>query len=264
MTFPGLAPGVVVGYQIRRASNDTVVQGRTITGVAERPAGLGNYVVIGASPAEQGTYLVIVDWNDGNLDPAHTAIQELIVVSSVAVESSGLGLVADAAKAHLAQTFDRLADDDHYGSAFIARAVAVVKRRVMLNPPTVGDENMLDELVIDYLGKLVALELMPAAVDYWAVQYQSESTGNDPTETASYPDRLKALEMLENELLKQVRRDEAMIVPLINGQRLRAASDGPSIDEDDDFRVTDDPRSHPPVHTIQRGHRRWPSGVHIG
>lgn len=262
----GLPSGLtgVVGVHVERASNGTVVLARTTIGVVERPVGSGNYVATFVAPVEGDTYLVV-----GDDDPAAPTVQrvvELRVSATVSVDPSGLGPIADAAKSHLGGTFDGLVESDHYGASFVLGRVSVVKRRMMIDPPATADEGLLDELVIDYLGKLVVIELMPAAIDYWAHQYQSESIGNDPVELATYPDRLKAMEAIQELMITQTRRDEALVMEILAaGARLRKAdSSGPSISEVDDCRVTADPSDFPTYHEMQYGHRRRPTGMQIG
>jgi hypothetical protein len=112
-------------------------------------------------------------------------------------------------------------------------------------------------LVIDYFGKLVALELMPAAYDYIAGLVQSTSTGDSPTEVVSYPPRIDAMEKVQETLLQQTRRDEATVLPMISAPRLPSTDNGPAIDEMSDMRVTDDPRDFPPISTYPVPVRRF-------
>lgn len=244
--FTGLQSGLSVGFQILKASTGSVQQARTIVGVVERPAGSGTYVVTGVAPSERGVYLIVIDWDNGNITANTSRSDKLEVSTTLAVTSSGLGPIADAAKSHMGETFDALAESEHYGTDFITRKIAVVKQRFMENPPSTADEEDLHELVIDYLGKLVALELMAPAIDYWKSRPTTVSTGNDPTETTSYTDPIKALEAIKETLLVQTRQEEATALSLTTTPRLRSTDDGPAIDElEDGLHVTADPRTFP-------------------
>jgi hypothetical protein len=244
-----------LGVQIRKLETDTVVMGRRTDVITERPAGTGNYVALLTAPVEVGRYQVVWDTTNGVLDPDHTAVETLEVTTTLPISPSGLGVIADAAKSHMGETFDALVSSTHYGAQYITGRVEVVKRRVMTDPPVQADEDTLDTLVIDYLGKLVALELMPAAFDYWGRQVQAETIGNDPAEMTTYPDRIKVMEAVQQTLLVQTRADEIIVLPLINKPRLRSNDDGPAIDEDPDTfaHVTEDPNSFPPARTYPFG-----------
>lgn len=238
--------GTPIGVQIRRASNGTVVSGRTTSGIVEEPVASGTYEVTGTAPAELGEYLVLVDWNAGVIESDTSEARELTVAVSIPLVISEFGLVADATKSHMGETFDGLVSSEHYGSGYVMRKIDVIKQRVLNSPPDVEDEDTLHKLVIDYLGKLAAIDLMPAAIDYWARQAQTDSTGSDPTETVSYPDRLEAMKQLQEELLRQTRRDEIVVTPLLEDPRTRdAVLVGPAIDEVDDCKVTAEPRFFP-------------------
>jgi hypothetical protein len=51
---------------------------------------------------------------------------------------------------------------------------------------------------------------------------------------------------VQESLLAQTRRDQLIVIPMLNSPRLnRSADSGPAIDEADDFKVTDDPRHFP-------------------
>lgn len=242
----------VLGVQIR-SLEDQVVRIRRTTGISEQPPGSGNYVTELVAPVEFGDYQVIWDKNNGVLTPGDTAIEELKVTATIPVEASGLGPVADGAWAHLGEHFVRLRSSANYGVAFIAQQAETIKRRVMTAPPAVADEHNLDPLVIDYLGKLLALALIPPAMAYWASQPQSQSTGDKPAESVSYPDRIRGLQAIQESLLVSSRRDEAIVMPLLEAPRTRAAAmAGPAIDEMDDCRVTTDPRDFPPYDRYPR------------
>lgn len=235
-----------LGVQIRELITNTIVRARSIDNIREQPPGTGNYVADLTAPVEFGDYQIVWDKNGGVLTPQDTAIEELRVTATIPVAASGLGPVADAAWSHLGEHFLKLRNSDSYGTAFLSIKSETVKRRVMTVPPAVADEHNLDPLVIDYLGKLLALELIPPLYAFYANVPQTKSTGDRPTEITSYPDRIRGLEKVQEALLISSRRDEALVLPLIETPRLReSVTAGPAIDELTDDRVTDDPRAFP-------------------
>lgn len=243
----GIPTGQAVGYQVIKAASGTVAIGRTTTGVIERPSGSGNYVITFVAPVEGDLYLIVLDWSAGVLAPETSRVVELQVIAAVSTSPSGLGAVADYVKVAIGgENFKALHDSVDYGDAFIARAIAVVKARTFLVPPVTIDEAGLSVIVVSYLGKLAALELMSALRSYWNLQYQSQSLGDDPVEVITYPNRQSMLDELAKDLLAKVHAEQQLALSLVDGPRLRSAGTGPAIDEEDDMgRVTDDPRCFP-------------------
>lgn len=244
----GLPTGVSVGYQVVKAATSAVAIGRTTAGVVERPAGSGNYVATFTVPVEVDLYLIVLDWSGGVLAPATTKVEELQVTSLQPAET-GLGAIADSIKVYLGgETFDGIASDSHAGEGTIALAVEAIKARIFTNPPNTAAEELLPRIVLSYLGKVGALELLPSARVFWNSQAQIESIGRsvDSLEITTYPSRQAMLDGLAQDLLAAIRRDWPAVIPFIATPLLRLAEDGPSIDEDDDSRfVTRDPRVFP-------------------
>jgi hypothetical protein len=243
MSFSGIPSGAAVGYQVIKAGSGVVSIGRTELGVIEMPTGSGNYMITFAAPPEGDLYLVVVDWTAGVLAPETTKTDLLQVSTQAQIGDTGLGPVADYVKMRLGgETWKGLTQSAEYGEPFVVQAIELVKRRVMKTPPAAADEGTLDVLVLDYLGILAALELVPAARDYWMNQLVSESTGDDPTEITTYTDRAKLIDDLRDDLVRRLPQAQALAVPLLNDPRLGDATLGPDIDEDDDDRATFDPR----------------------
>jgi len=254
----GIPTGQVVGVQVQKAASSTIAIGRFTNGVVERPAGTGNYVATFVTPAEPDLYLIVLDWNNGVLIPTKSIVEELQVSALVAIEETGLGAVADYVRLYLGgETFQGLLDSTKFGSSRVGLAIETVKARVMSSPPATIDEDVLPGVVLSYLAKLAALELMPAARDYWTSIPQSQSTGDDPAESVTYASREQMLDDLASDLLRQIRADEALALSLIVGPILPNTSSGPSIDECDDdldHHVTRDPRHFPREHSFPYHH----------
>lgn len=254
VTASGLPSGDDVGYQVVKAATGAVAIARTDVGVVERPSGSGNYVVVLVAPAEGDLYLVVLDWSGGVLAPETSRVIDLNVSSVPAPGSSGLGLVADYAKMHLGgETWRGLIDSDDYGPSFIEIAIGAVERRVLINPPTSpSDEAALDPRVIDYLGLLAALQLVPAARDYWGSTAISVATGVDGSESVTYANRATLINQLRDDLMAALPAAQIAALPFLDTPNLVQAT-LPAIDEEHDRKVTADPRRFPTE-------RRFPFG----
>lgn len=244
----GLPSGVAVGFQVIRAANGTVAVAWTNTGVIERPLGSGNYVITFVAPVEGDLYLVVIDWNNGVLTPETTRVVDLKVTSEVLPGTTGLGAVADYVHMLLGgETWKGLTvPTGNYGEGFVVQAIELVKEQIFQDPPAMANEHLLPKRVLHYVAICAALQLIPAAIDFWGSQITSKSVGNDPTEVVTYVNRANLMKDLRDELMRQRVAAQAAALPLIDLPILRDASDGPAIDEDDDMhRATADPRDFP-------------------
>lgn len=251
VTQSGIPTGRSVGITVQKAANDTIAIGRSTTTVVERPAGSGNYVGTFVAPVEPDLYLIILDWNSGHPTPTTSIVEELQITSAADLVDTGLGEIADRLKVAIgSQSFMALLNDPTFGSAGISLAIETVKARVMQSPPSTANEATLPSVVLSYLAKLSGLELMSAIRGYWASQPQSVASGNDPTETVNFPNRLEVLRALEADLLRQVYDEQGLAISLLPDPILSPMT-GPAIDECDDMHhVTRDPRRFPREHTF--------------
>lgn len=247
LTAAGLPTGVPVGFQVLKAVAGTIAIGRTTTGVFERPAGSGIYVITFVAPAEGDLYLVVMDWTGGVLAPETTRVEDLQVSAQVVSGSSGMGAVADYVRMNLGgETFKGLRNSPDYGAGEITRAIEVVKARVMKTPVATLDEATLPVLVIDYLAILASLELVTAARDFWGSVANQISTGAEQTEIVTYANRAGLVKELRDDLMRRLHEAQRLALPLIANPVLPASVDGPDIDEVEDMRrTTADPRSFP-------------------
>lgn len=242
----GIPTGQTVGYQVMKAASGSISIARTTVGVVERPAGSGNYIATFVAPPEPDLYLIVIDWNNGVINTSTSKVEELLVTSTVAQDETGLGPVADYTKTFLGgETFQMLLDSVNYGPGYISTAIGIVKARVSTVTIDLAGESLLPIIVLSYLGKLSALQLIPAAIDIWATQAQSKSMGNDPAEIVTYASRDAMLRMLQENLLRLARADEALALALLPEARLLSTESGPAIDEEELAKVTSDPRRFP-------------------
>jgi hypothetical protein len=122
------------------------------------------------------------------------------------------GAFYEYAKSYLPVTWKHL--EEEQGDDTLQNRVEIIKLRVFGQEIAVEDEADYDIRVQDYIGKLVALSVIPSAIDYWMNQHQSLSaTGTN--ENVSYPDRIEALEKLREKLAAEVAADQEIIEAII-------------------------------------------------
>lgn len=263
VTIPDLPVGQSVGFQLRKAATDSVSIARTTAGVVERPTGLGNYVINFVTPAEGDIYLLVADWSNGVLAPETSKVIEIKVTTEVIPGSSGMGAIADYVQMHLGgESWDGLKSSARYGEPFIQLAIDAVKRRVSTTAISTVDEASLDPIVQEYIGILAGLELTTALRDYWANQIISQSVGDSPAELVTYPNRAALVDDLRDDLMRKRGEIQPLALSLLTTPRLRTA-EGPDIDEDDDCRVTADPRSFPREENFPYNQPPLTTGVRI-
>ena len=186
-------------------------------------------------------------------EPDKTIGEEIYVEADPISSAPLMASVADYVRMYLgAQTWDLLTGVEQqvsYGAGTVTLAIETVKRRVMTNPPITPLESTLNPLVLDYLGILSALQLIPAAKDAWGSKIISSSVGHDPSEIKTYTDRAKLIEAIQDDLLRRLPAIQAIAAPHIDTPTPTANRSQPATDELYDERVTVDPRTFPPAST---------------
>lgn len=183
-------------------------------------------------------------------NPDRTAGAEIYVIADQVSSAPLMSSVADYARMYLGgQTWKLLIESEGFGATYVTLAIETVKRRTMSSPPTTPLEHTLNPLVLDYLGILTALQLMPAAKDAWGSKIISRSVGNDPAEITTFTDRSKLIDGIQSDLLRRLGAIQALalehVVDPVTGPRSQMATD-----EIYDRHVTHDPRSFPPASTF--------------
>jgi hypothetical protein len=133
------------------------------------------------------------------------------------------GAIADATRAVLPLTWDMLSQEAAFGDALLRSVIDTKKEEVLGDPGNPAAEDTLPLIVIRYLAKLVALELINPGMDAWRGKPVSvTTTGTSEVETFSDP--IQALQQLRKDLLEQTRNEWGLVSPLISFRRL---SNGP-------------------------------------
>jgi hypothetical protein len=149
----------------------------------------------------------------------------------VAVE----GAIADRVRGILPVTWDALIADRRYGDALLRNSIDTVKETVFGVVVLPQLEAAYPLIVIDYVAKLCAIELITPAIDYWMdepYQISQSGSGNEVTTSSEKADRLR---QLREDLLRQTRALEPIVGPLIGFRRTALKSRPRSSTIDDPF-----------------------------
>lgn len=139
------------------------------------------------------------------------------------------GKIAASAQGEMPLTWKALAKaESGYGEGFITTRVELIKTRLFGQVIVSAVEDALDRRVIDYAGKLVALELINAGVDYWGKQPLTiGATGRN--ENKGYKDRSADLLRLRENLLMQTRLLFPDIAVLLPGRQVNTVASHPRV-----------------------------------
>lgn len=166
------------------------------------------------------------------------------------------GVVVDGLAEFMPITFSALRRDGRFGDRFLQKHADYVKRVVMGVVVSADAEQSYDPLLVEYLSKRTAQRLIAPAKDYWARQHRTVQT-QGPSEMASYPDMLKALDdlayRLRCELVDDWRQLQFLVpgLPQLRVEPMPASSVGDGIDSG--YRTPDPQRTRRP----SLGGPRW-------
>jgi hypothetical protein len=153
------------------------------------------------------------------------------------------GAIADRARGVLPIAWDALSRDVRFGDGSIQAVIDLTKERVLGTGLATGAEGTLPLIVVDYLAKLVALELISPAIDYFMNEPLSESaTGTNENHT--FTERANELRLLRAALLDETRRLKPDVDPLI-GYRPTSNSPRPALNTINDEFLTPSPQEFP-------------------
>jgi hypothetical protein len=153
--------------------------------------------------------------------------------------------IALAARDELPETWDKLLEASTFGEAALERRLNVLLYRAFGTPLDEDEQEALDPVLVSYLGKRLALDLIIPGIDYWSKQVLSLSAGE--RETKAYKDRAEDLKELRKLLIDDTTRmlpEVQAALPLIP----RPASDTIKVLEAgfSTVHVTADPFGFPP------------------
>jgi hypothetical protein len=155
--------------------------------------------------------------------------------------------IALAAKDELPETWDKLLESLNFGEPALQRRLNTLMYRAFGTVLSDADQALLDPILVSYLGKRLALELIIPGIDYWSKQVLSLSAGE--RESKAYKDRAEDLKELRKLLLDETSK----MLPEIEGllpQIPRRATDRARVQQAGLLveHVTSDPMDFPPLY----------------
>ena len=156
------------------------------------------------------------------------------------------GVIAEAARRVLPVTWDALLrDTQRFGDALLQSVVDTVKDRLFGQVVTPQAEDQYPLRVIQFAGKMVALELVNPGIDFWMNELLQESASG-VSETHTYVDRADKLRLQGERLAWEITRDADSIYALLGTAppRRRLPIMGISTPADDVL-LTPNPREFP-------------------
>lgn len=150
------------------------------------------------------------------------------------------GDIAERTRGLLPVTWDALENDPRYGSDLLATALEIAREAVLGKQPTDEEEGLLPRIVIDYVAKVAAIEMIPAGIDYWMSETIAVvTTGTNESET--YTDRAAMLRELRLDLLAETRSKADDIAAIVNYHTPSGVS-RPLLNTVDDVLLTPSPQ----------------------
>lgn len=134
--------------------------------------------------------------------------------------------IALEAKDVFPETWEALAQAKSFGESGLLRSLERVMVSVFTEKLTSEEQDVLDPVVLEYAGKMLALRLCQPALDYWSKQLLSQATGENQSE--SYKDRAAEIKELRQQLLAETAELFLEISDLLPVRR-RRAKDSPRV-----------------------------------
>lgn len=153
------------------------------------------------------------------------------------------GALVDGVQSHMPVTLNALRDDDRFGDRLLQQQAEVVKWRVLGYTVAPDSEFSLHVVLRDYLSKRLALELIRPGIDYWTRQIRT-ATSTQTAEVTSYPDIIKALQMLQTRFMSELPDDWRQLQVIVPGLAQRQVASYPVSSLDGTGNVTRDPQTN--------------------
>lgn len=154
-----------------------------------------------------------------------------------------VGAIADRVRGILPVTWDALSKDARFGDGLLRTVIDTKKEEIFGSVVAVSAESTYPLIVINYVAKLVVIELIPPGIDLWRSQpIVVSATGTN--ENTTYSDATVALQQLREDLLAETRKEWDLVRPLIDFSRLSSAP-RPLMNTIDDEFLTPSPQEFP-------------------
>ena len=125
------------------------------------------------------------------------------------------GVIAERTRGILPSTWDMLSKLPTFGDDALRIAIDTVKEMVFGEVVSPTAEIQYSVLVVDYVAKLCALELITPGIDAWRATGPISLTATGTSEATVYSDPVVALEQLRRDLLEETRKLWPLVNPFI-------------------------------------------------
>lgn len=144
------------------------------------------------------------------------------------------GAIAERTRGIIPVTWDALMRDPRFGDGLLQTAIDTAKENVTGETVTPNGEANYPLIVIDFIAKVAALEIISPGIDFWMNEPISESASGT-NENHTFPDRAKTLQELRRVLLEETRAKADEIAEVLGYRRSRARGVPRSNTLDDEF-----------------------------
>lgn len=136
--------------------------------------------------------------------------------------------IALSAKAEMPEDYAALEESSNFGDPLLTMKLNLVMQQLFGEVLDIAEQGALDRRVLDYAGKLFALELINPATSYWKNQaVQHSATGRNETKT--YVNRAESLKELRKSLLASTRSIFPDIGVLLPGRTINRRANVPAV-----------------------------------
>lgn len=214
----------------------TTIDAGTITHDTDPSRPIYRNITTAAATQDPGFYRI--EWIDAS---------GAITLSSIYyIDDSAPSLIAELVRSEMPRTWDSLARSPLYGEELLLKKIESVKYGILPAATAASLESSYAKILLNYVAKSTALDLIPAAIEFWMREKVSISaTGTN--ETTSFSDPIAALRDLAKKLTVEVEHlkgDPTIAVLLTRQKELPAIDDGAAVV---DGQVTESPYDFPPA-----------------
>lgn len=210
--------GAGVKFRMRaRASSTLKVDAAAV--VTDADNGRVRYNWQAADVNKEGEYFGWWRVEPGAGDPFDTPEFKILIDAHAPGYTITTGALADRVRGHMPESYGMLIANRNFGEPLIQQHVDTVKYLCFATVVDAALEATLyDHVLLDYVGKLATLQVIPAATDAWANTPTGQTT-TGTSETVSFGDRVTNLWKLHERLLADVKRDRWMVAGQIRPMR---------------------------------------------
>lgn len=147
----------------------------------------------------------------------------------------------------LSVTWDAMSQDARVDDSALVDPITFAEVLFLGEEPDEAAQLAMNRLVVEFIAKVAAVDLIPAAIDYWLEQKTSITTSGT-NETVTFPDRIRALEKLKESLLRDIAKLEPIVEPLIPVIQTRRGASAPLMSTIGDELLTPNPQDFGPIY----------------